>query len=210
MTKKTATAKAEIEKLLQQLARAQEAIERGRYQDARKLFETVRHAAGRAGIRSGNVAWGLAIACDYLGDLEEAMQYIREARDLDPLASPFNRSFDIISQHIRDELLRPDRAADDANTPLLYQLLVQAGATGAEAVHLVQTRYLVATGKRDAALKLIEAVNTLFPSSSEAWALRAEIAIATGDHETAAMARAEAAALGDGPILFAAPGQAQG
>jgi hypothetical protein len=138
------------------------------------------------------------------------MRHIREALALDPLAGPFNRSFDIITQHIRAELLPPDRPANDAGTPRLYQLLIEAGATEDEEPHLAMARYLLSTGDRVADLRLTEAVATLFPLSSRAWVLRAEVAVAMGDPEAAAVAKAQAAALGEGPVPFAVPGQAQG
>jgi tetratricopeptide (TPR) repeat protein len=205
-----AKTRGQVQKLLQQLGDAQEALERNQHKDARQKFEAVRAVAVRQGIRSGHVSWALAVAHDYLGMLEDAMGYIREALELDPLAGPYNRSFEVICNRVRAELLREDRSPVDESTPRLYQLLVQASVTGDEAVHLVQARYLLATGNREAALKLIEAVTTLFPLSSDAWALRAKIALAMGDHEGAALAIAEAATLGEEPVPFAVPGRAEG
>lgn len=209
MTRPT-TGNPETKKLLRDLDEAKEALERGDHQGGREMFERIRVAAGRHGIRSGHVAWGLAIACDYLGDLEAAMQHINEALELDPLAVPVRRSFEVITRRIREELLRPSRAADDESTPRLYEILVQAQATDDEAVHLIQARYLLTTGDLAAAQKLADAVVTIFPTSASAWTLRAELALAAGEHEAAALARAEAAALGHEPVPFSVPGRAEG
>ena len=138
------------------------------------------------------------------------MRHIREALEMDPLAVSFNRSFEVIVQHLRAELLRPDRAIDDPTTPLLYRALGKAGATADEAVHLVHARYLLATGDQAQAERLAEAVTILFPASPAAWAFRAEIAAAMGDSDTAAIAGAEAAALGGHAVPFVVQVQARG
>lgn len=115
----TKQTKSDREKLLRDLARAQELTEQDKFAEAREVFQQVRTAAHKQGIRSGHVAWGMAIACDYEGDLETAMQHILEALELDPLAGPFNRSFDIIAEHIRQALVADDRAPDDVSTQRL-------------------------------------------------------------------------------------------
>jgi hypothetical protein len=88
------TSRTDREKLLRDLARAQELIEQGKFGEARELFERTRVAAQKVGITSGHLAWGMAIAADYEGDLEAAMQHILEALELDLPAGPFNRSLD--------------------------------------------------------------------------------------------------------------------
>ena len=200
--------KLDKEKLLRDLAQAQELLEHDQVQEAHDLFNRVRAVAGRTGIRSGHVCWGLAITADLLGRFGESMNFINEALALDPLAGPFNRSFEIITGHIRAALLHADRKADDVATPGLYRLLIQAGEAD-ERAHLAMARHNLATSNKDAALKLVEAIITLYPCSAEAWALRASIAVAMGDHQAAATATAEAAALGHDPVPFAIPGQAE-
>lgn len=204
----TAKTKLDKEQLLRDLARAQELLEHDQVQQAHDLFARVKASAAKAGVVSGHVLWGLAITSDLLGRFEESMNFINEALALDPLPGPFNRSFMIITGHIRAALLHADRKADDAGTPGLYRLLVQAGAADAD-THLVQARHLLVTGNKEAALKLVQAIITLYPCSPEAWALRASIAVAMGAHQAAATSTAKAAALGHEPVPFAIPGQAE-
>lgn len=200
--------KSERQKFIEDLARAQELFEQGKYAEAREVFEQVRAAAQKLGIRSGHVAWGMAMACECGGDLAAAMQLIIEALESDPLAGPFNRTLDIIAESVRQALVADDRAPGD-ETPRLYQLLVQVGEAD-EGAHLAMARYHLATGKSELALKLVDAVTMVYPSSNKAWGLRAEIAVAQGDHEGAAQAQAEAAALGAEPVPFAIPGKVRG
>ena len=199
--------KLDNEQLLRDLGHAQDLNERGQHQEAHDLLLRVRAATAKTGVRSGYVAWTLAIATDLLGRFEESMTYINEALVLDPLAAAFNRSFTIISKRIRGALLDEGRKVDDSGTPGLYRLLVDAGGADVE-VHLVMARYLLTTGDKAASLNLIGAVIALNPSSAEAWLLKAEIAVGMGDHQTAATATAEAAALGHEPMRFAMSGVA--
>ena len=50
----------------------------------------------------------------------------------------------------------------------------------------------------------------LNPMERDAWLCKAEVARAAGQHEVAAMATAEAAAIDGEPVPFAVPGVAQG
>ena len=52
---------------------------------------------------------------------------INRALATDPLAQPFQNSFDIVSKHIRTALADESRPVDDPSTPRLYDILTGAG-----------------------------------------------------------------------------------
>ena len=79
------------------------------------------------GLESGFVLWNLAIVADNLGELEMAFDYIRRALATDPLAQPFQNSFDVVVKRIRAALADEARAVDDPSTPRLYDILAGAG-----------------------------------------------------------------------------------
>ena len=85
-----------------------------------------------------------------------------------------------MAARLRAALADPARAADDADIPRLYTLLVEAGEADLEA-HLAMVRFAVATGQLERARSLAEAVTTLFPAAREAWEALARVARAQGD-----------------------------
>src|SRR6218665_3403623 len=70
------------------------------------------------GVESASAWRTLAVAHDYLGELEMAMNAILKSLSLDPLAPSTRNSFDIIARRLREELMRA--APDDAVIPRLY------------------------------------------------------------------------------------------
>jgi tetratricopeptide (TPR) repeat protein len=164
------------------------------FDEARAAYLKLRGDCARAGIKSAHVAWGLAVTCDGLGEFETAMGHIREALEIDPLAIPYQRSFDVIVERLRKTLGDDTRDPGDPSTPRLYQMLVQAGEGDVNS-HLAMARYHHHTGDNRAALKLLDAVTTLAPACRQAWAYKAVVARSAGDFQSASEAEIEAAAL---------------
>jgi tetratricopeptide (TPR) repeat protein len=183
-----------LQQLIGEMTRARELTEAEHYEDARQAYLKLRGECVRAGIRSAHVAWGLAVVFDGLGDFEAAMTSIREALEIDPLAIPYQRSFQIIVERIRKSLGDDGRDPVDPSTPRLYELLVQAGE-GDVGSHLAMARYLHHTKDESGAMKILEALTTLAPSCRQAWIQKAIVARALGNSAKAQEADIEAAAL---------------
>lgn len=184
------------------MARGRELVERHEFEEARQVYQKLRASCARQGTKSAHLAWGLAVACDGVGDYEAAMEYVREAIELDPLAIPYQRSYEVIVDRIRKALADESLAAGDPVVPRLYQLLMRAGE-GDVASHLAMARHHMHTGDHAAAMKLLDALTTLAPASQEAWAYKANVARALGDLSAASRADIEAAALAiDAAYLF--------
>lgn len=196
--------------LLGDMVRARDAVDREDYEDANAALLKLRGELARQGLRSAHVAWSLAVACDGQGDFEQALEYIREALELDPLALPYQRSYDVIIERIRKLLGDEARSPADPTTPRIYELLMRAGE-GDAACHLAMARWHFHAGDHAAAMKLLEALTTLNPASRPAWLCRAQVARAMGDEATAARADIEASALeGYEALPFAFPPKARG
>lgn len=190
-----------IQKMLGDMARARELTEEQDFESARQAYLRLRAEAARAGIRSAHVAWGLAIACDGLGEYEAALSYVKEALELDPLAIPYRRSYDLILDNVRKTLADDSRDAADPSTPRLYELLVCTGE-GDVGSHLAMVRYLIATGQNVDASRLLDAVTVLAPHNRRAWQLKAEVAGALGHDDEATAATFTASALdGREPVV---------
>ena len=194
-----------LEALLAKLRRALE--ERGDAEAAEQLFREVTAEAQRLGFASAYVHFVLAGALDRSGKLEMAFDELKKAVRADPLALPVRHAFQDVAARLRAALADPARAADDADIPRLYALLVEAGEADLEA-HLAMVRFAVATAQLERARALSEAVTTLFPAAREAWEALARVARAQGDGARAAVADAEAAVMGAHPPLFGVTGKA--
>jgi tetratricopeptide (TPR) repeat protein len=199
-----------LQQLLGEMVRARELTEQEQYEEARQMLLRLRTECVRAGIRSAHLCWGLAIVSDGLGELETAVTYIREALELDPLAIPYQRSFNVIVDRIRRSLGDELRMPDDPAIPRLYELLIQLGE-GDVSSHLAMSRYLHHTGDHAGAMRLLEALTTLAPSSRPAWLQKAVVARALGDYTKASLCEIEAAALeAQEPVPFSGVRQARG
>ncbi len=183
-----------LKAMLGEVAKARELTERAEFEEAKAAFLKLRAQCGKAGIKSAHVSWGLAIACDGLGDYEAALVHVREALTLDPLALPYVRSYNVIVERIREKLGDDTRAPDDPTTPPLYDLLLRAGEGDAKS-HLAMARYHLHHGEATKAARLLESLATLAPSSRDAWRYLAVARRALGDDEGASRAEIEAAAL---------------
>ncbi len=199
----------QLEKLSREMRRAYEAAEAGNPADALEIYKGVLEGCKGAGIESGFLFWNLAITADNTGKLEEAFEYINRALNSDPLAQPFRNSFEIIVGRIRAALADEKRAVDDPSTPRLYELLSGAGEADVPS-HVAMARWCAASGDGARAVKLADALVTLFPGEALAWRCKAEVARVAGDTETADACAAEAAVRGSAPTPFAVPGLARG
>ena len=207
--KNTKRSDARLGKLSGEMRRGFEATEAGNPAEALKIYQAVLEKAQGMGLESGFVLWNLAIVADTLGELEMAFDYIRRALAADPLAQPFQNSFDIVVKRIRAVLADEARAVDDPSTPRLYDILADAGEADV-AAHVAMARWCAAGGEVVRAGKLAEALITLFPGEPLAWRCKADVARVTGDAATADECLAEAAVRGSAPEPFAVPGVARG
>ena len=196
---------AKLEALLGKLRRA---LEERDAEAAEKLFREVIAEAQRLGLASAYAHFVLAGALDRSGKLEMAFEEIKKAVEADPLALPVRHAFESVAARLRAALADPARAADDADVPRLYKLLVEAGQADLEA-HLAMVRFAVATAQLDLARSLADAVTTLFPAAREAWEALARVARAQGDVAAAAKADAELAGTEVPVPLFGVTGKAE-
>jgi tetratricopeptide (TPR) repeat protein len=184
--------------------RAQDFLDRGNYREARDAFAEMRARARKLGFDSAYLAWGLAVATDYLGELEMAFTTIWESVAKDPLNPAAQRSFEIIADHIRSSLADASRAPDDPSTPRLYRLLLEAGEADV-ASHLAMARHLAHAGEHEAALRIVDAVTLLAPASRDAWLQKAAFARAAGEDSVADECEAQAATLATTSVPFGIP-----
>lgn len=196
-------------KLSGEMRRAYDASEAGDKAEALRIYQGVLEKMQGLGLASGFLLWNLAIVADNLGELEMAFDYIRRALATDPLAQPFLNSFDIVVKRIRAALADEARPVDDPSTPRLYDILARAGEADVSS-HVAMTRWCAAVDDLPRAVKLAEALVTLFPCEAMAWRCKAEVARATGNAAEAEECMAEAAVRGSAPEPFAVPGVARG
>lgn len=196
--------------LIGDMVRARDAVEREDFDDASAALLKLRAELANKGVRSAHVAWSLAITSDGQGELEKALDYICEALELDPLALPYQRSYDVIIERIRKMLGNEERSPVDASTPRIYEVLTRAGE-GDSTSHLAMARWHFHAGDHRSSMRLLEALTTLNPSFRLAWQWKARVARALGDNETATQADFESAALeGYEAMPFAFPPKALG
>lgn len=199
-----------MKQLLGDMVRARELTEQQSFEEARAAYLRLRTQCSRRGLRSAHVAWSLAVVSDGLGELEAALAYIREATEIDPLAIPYQRSYDVIVERIRRELGDESRLPDNPATPRLYELLLGVGEGDARS-HLAMARWHHARGECTHALRILEAVTTLAPAFRPAWQLKAAVSRELGRDELATQAEVEWASLETRPLMpFGPVATAQG
>ena len=167
-----------LQRLSEEVARAQGLVSQGEYPEARQAFLQCMQETRRLGVASGDVLWGLAIVSDHLSAFDDAIRYCRLALETDPLSPSYRRSWAVIGRRIREALLTGSRG--EAKTPDLHRLAVEAGVADDQA-HLRLARHLLEQGRLDHARSFLEAFTTLSPSCNEAWVLLADIGRRTGD-----------------------------
>ena len=194
-----------LEALLGKIRRALD--DRGAAEVAETLFREAIAEAQRLGIVSAYLHFVLAGALDRMGKLDMAFDELKKAVQADPLALPVRNAFQDVAARLRAALADPARAADDADIPRIYGVLVEAGQADLE-THLVMVRFALATAELERARTLAEAITTLFPAAREAWEVLARVARAQGDGATAAKADAEAVGVQVPTPLFGVTGKA--
>ncbi len=198
-----------VEQILDRIRRVDQLTEDRQLDDALELALKIEAATIRAGIRSAHLTWTIGVIHDYRQEPEPAFARLQDALSMDPFALPFRHSFELISSRIRAALRAPERAADDPSTPKLWELLARVGQAD-DGAHVAIGRHHLATGNDLEAMRILDAVTTLFPACKDAWALKAAVAAKLGDHQLAERAASEAAVLGAGPVPFAIPRRAEG
>lgn len=198
-----------IDQTLARVRDAEQHLEERSVDKARSILLEIAAATNRAGVISPHLQWLLAVVHDQLGDREAAFSYITTAISMDPLSIACRHSFSVITAHIRADLRSPERSADDASTPKLWELLARSGEADDE-THVVMARYQFAKGNTVEAQRILDCLTTLNPACKEGWALKSIVAAKLGDQRLAEQAAAEAAVLGVRPVPFCIPGRAEG
>lgn len=162
-------------------------------EQSRAALQEVKADCARLGIDSAWVNWRLACALDSLGEPDQALEFVERALLIDPLATPFTHSRGIILRSLRGKLA----AANAADAGRFYERLARAGEADDEA-HLTMARHHAASGKNDAALRLLEALTVLSPACRDAWVELARVARLAGREDQARVAELEAMMLGEG------------
>ncbi len=187
----------ELKPILALITEGNQLGEQGRHEEARRLFLEAYRQCQRLGVRSTQLLCLLAVCHDYLGEVEKALVFIREHQCLDQLSLAGLKSQGIIAGHAREALSDPGRAADAADTPRLYRLLVEIGEADIGS-HLAMARHDTHAGRHAQALLLLEAVVTLAPTSEEAWQAMVTAAKASGRRDLLQRATAALVGLGKG------------
>lgn len=177
--------------MVQRMEAVEKHLEKGELAEGRQILEEARALALRDGLGHGVISWRLAVVCDWMGDLEEAMGHVNEALQQEPLAPAHHRSFDIISNRIRRALTDPDRDPADPSTPRLYTLLVQHDEANTES-HLAMARWHLQREEAQAAYTLLSALTVLAPTFGPGWAALAEAARQLGREDEASAHELEA------------------
>jgi tetratricopeptide (TPR) repeat protein len=181
---------------------AQWAAEAEAWDDALRLFQELARELEAAGLSSAFVHWSLAVIHDTLEEFDMALNEIRKALALDPLALNFNGSFELIASRLREHLWR--LPVTDESVPRLYGVLAQSGDADVPS-HLVMARHLAATGRLEQAEQLLEALALTAPASRDLWVERARLARQRGDLASAALFEVEAHARALADVPFTIP-----
>ncbi|MGC4114234.1 MAG: tetratricopeptide repeat protein [Myxococcales bacterium] len=179
---------------LAEVARAQELLDKERYDDAREILERAHAFLTDEGQRSSHVLWLLAVTCDFLDDLPQALHYAEQAVDLDPASPALRRSYEIVVERLRTAV--GEARPGDEETPKLYELLIRADEADAGS-HLAMARWHAESGNPAEAWRVLEALTVLAPSHREAWSLKATVARTLGKVQEAREAELEASGRGD-------------
>ena len=180
-----------VEQLLSDLRRVQYLREQRRPAEALEACLSVIDRAAALGIESPDANYMAARAAIHADNLEAALSYAIKAVAADPLSTISRDSLDGIAERVRSVLSDSDNA--NPATPRLYDLLVRARKADSKS-HVAMARFFWHNGQAAEAASLLDAVTKLSPNARDAWALRAELALAQGD--TALAAKCAAAAAG--------------
>lgn len=194
-----------VEQLLAEARRAFYLRDQRQLPEALRTCRTVIERARALGVECPEMLYTAACLALETGDREASIAYAMEAVRADPLSPPCRLVLDRAAASIRDDLADDDREPDDESTPRLHALLVRAGKADPRS-HVALARHLAHAGDTAEALALLAAVTRLSPTLREAWALRGELALATGDLALAEECAVESAAACEGhardPVPF--------
>lgn len=201
----------DIRQLKASMQHAQQLGEQGRHHEAKTMLREARARCQALGIESAQLTWGLAVAADYSGCPEEALQYIVEVMRMDPLSTAGAQSLNIVVGRVRAALSDPERDPAHDTTPQSFALLLEIGEADTNA-HVAMARHLAATGKEARALATLEAVVTLEPGNEDAWRALANVSWRCGRSDLSHRAatalvglktrrNGEAQRLGDGGVV---------
>ena len=167
--------------LLADVRRMHEHATENRWADALAIAQRLEAACAPLDVKSGHLAWALAVLHDNLGDLERALTYIVKAVDLDPLGPATDDSLRIIADRVRKAL-----ATEPWNdtSPRLYSMLAENGLADA-ATHVAWATHLHATGRHEEALEVVRSVALLNPGCTSAFKVVETIALALGREDLA-------------------------
>jgi len=169
-----------VEALLSEAQRAWQLRDQKRFGEALQVLREVIRRAREAGLGFFELQYSTTCFALEVGELEEAMTYALSSVRLDPLSSSCRDILEKAAARVRGTLADDERKPGDESTPRLYALLVRAGKASPRC-HVAIARYFAHKGDTQGALQILAAVTQLAPNLREAWALRAELAQATGD-----------------------------
>lgn len=207
------TLRAHLDEMKAELESAQELLEGGQPEEARRQYEAVREQLEAEGLESAYVFYGLAETWRHeraqtpqrtLEALERGFEACCEAVRLDPIHPAHQDQFAHFGQRLRTFFCAPAQLPDEAAAPRLYATLLRAGEADA-ACHVAMARHLAGHGRGEEARRLLKATVLLEPACAEAWRLLAEIARGASDGACAAECEARAAALAEVAAPFGVP-----
>ena len=184
-------------RLVREIGDADRVAQQGNLTEARTRFKAIEEEAGKLGIRSGDLEWYLARVLDNLGEPVAAFDHVLAALELDPLAAHINRSFDIIVERLHSAL---SAAPAEEDVQPIYERLRRAGAAD-EACHVAMARRLVAAGRTDEAIALLDSVTRLYPNYRDAWVELMEAAKKAGQADVVSRVERELTLLDHGGDL---------
>lgn len=202
-----------VEALLSDVQRAWQLRDQKRFGEALQVLREVIRRAWAMGLGCYEIQYAAACFALEVGELEEAMTFALSSVRMDPLSSSCRDVLERTAARLRAKLADDDLDPGDDSTPRLHALLVRAGKASPRC-HVALARHLAHEGDNQGALRLLAAVTQLAPNLREAWALRGELAQATGDRTLAeqcssACAAGETEMDDDASVRFFGPSVAQ-
>lgn len=195
------------ERLASELAELQSLVEQRELVQAQERFAALAKECEAAGIRSSSLLWARAVAFDYAGEPFVALEVVLRALAIDPISPNLRRSFDIITEHVREALGDPQANLENPAIARAYAHLVDL-ELAEDRAHLGMARHQLATGVPEAALRLAQAVTVLSPRSASAWTVVAEAARAVGNVDLAEEAAQNCKVVDSPEWLLMAPASA--
>jgi tetratricopeptide (TPR) repeat protein len=153
----------------------------GRREEALLIAKRIEAASTGMEVKSSALLFALAVLHDQLGQLEQALAYIIDAVQADPLCPNTDNSLCIIVGRARKALATEEW--DDAS-PRLYATLAENGLADA-ACHVAWASHLHANGHHEEALAVAQSVVMLSPRCATGWQMVEAAAAALGRDDVA-------------------------